>query len=138
MLVVFHGAGAYVSPSWYPNKQRTDKVVPTWNYVVVHAYGSIRMVEEKHWIRGHTERLVNREESKFDRPWSVTDAPEDFIEKMPGAIVGIEIEITRLDGKWKLSQNRSALDRAGVTEGLRNLGAPRSKQMAEYVENWKS
>ena len=137
-LIIFNGASTYVSPSWYPSKQLNQKVVPTWNYVVVHAYGHVRVVEEASWLRAHVGRLTNREESKFDFPWSVSDAPIEFTEKMLGAIVGIEIEVTRLEGNWKVSQNRPGPDRAGVVEGLLNQGIPSAQLMAEYVEKTKS
>lgn len=137
-LVVFQGANAYISPSWYPSKKNSGKVVPTWNYIAVHAYGRVRVVDDAERIRAHIERLTNREESGFAQPWSIDDAPVEFIEKMLGAVVGIEIDIARLEGKWKVSQNRSSQDREGVAKGLRKLGTPSAQQMAFYVENAES
>ncbi len=137
-IVIFQGANAYISPSWYPSKQLTQKVVPTWNYVAVHAYGEIRVIEDASWLRGHVERLTNRQESAFDHPWSVSDAPTEFTDKMLGAIVGIEIKIKRLEGMWKASQNRSEQDREGVIDGLCSHGISGTGLMAEYVENTKS
>ena len=138
VLVIFQGANAYVSPTWYPSKQVHGKVVPTWNYVVAHAYGRIRVVEEASWLKAHVQRLTSREESAFAQPWSVGDAPAAFTEKMLTAIVGIEIQLTRLEGKSKVSQNRPIDDRKGVAEGLRNQGTNGSAQMAAYVESAKS
>lgn len=118
LLAVFTGVQAYVSPSWYPSKAETHMVVPTWNYAVVHAHGHLRVIQDKTWLLGFVSRLTQRHEHHRAAPWGVSDAPEAYIDKMLGAIVGIEIEVTRLEGKFKLSQNRSAADRAGVAAGL--------------------
>lgn len=123
-LVIFQGPGAYVSPAWYSTKQATGRVVPTWNYAVVHAHGPLRVVDDKAWLRDFVTRLTDRHESGRDDPWHVTDAPAEYIDGMLGAIVGIEIPLTRLRGKWKMSQNRPAHDRAGVVEGLARAGDP--------------
>ena len=119
VLAVFGGAQAYVSPSWYASKAQTHKVVPTWNYAVVHAHGVLHAVEDAPWLHDLVTRLTARHESPRAEPWAVSDAPDDFVQQMLRAIVGIEIPLTRLVGKWKLSQNRSASDRAGVVAGLR-------------------
>ena len=137
-LVIFLGANAYISPSWYPSKKSHGKVVPTWNYVVAHAHGRIRFIDDVDWVSAHIERLTNREESGFAQPWSVRDAPSDFTEKMLGAVIGIEIAITSLDGRWKVSQNRSNPDRSGVAEALRKQGAAGAHEMAAYIEDAKS
>jgi transcriptional regulator len=137
VLVIFSGADAYVSPSWYPSKKTSERVVPTWDYVVVHVYGQIRVIEDQRWLRSHVERLTNREESGFERPWAVTDAPSEFVDQMLSAIVGIEIDITRMEGKWKVSQNRSGPDRAGVAAGLREQGRPDGGEMADLVDSWE-
>lgn len=117
-LVVFQGPARYITPAWYQTKRETGKVVPTYNYAVVHAHGTMRIVEDAAWLRNLVERLTNRFEATRDEPWQVTDAPESFIAAQLNAIVGIEIPITRLVGKWKMSQNRTAADRAGVVQGL--------------------
>jgi transcriptional regulator len=117
-LVVFHGSDGYISPAWYPTKSETGKVVPTWNYAVVHARGTIRVIDDVAWLRDHVTSLVAEHESTRDRPWSVADAPADYIEAMLGAIIGIEMPIAELVGKWTLSQNRSDADREGVLRGL--------------------
>ncbi len=118
-IVVFQGPQAYVSPSWYPSKAVHHKVVPTWNYAVVHAHGVARAVEDRARLREIVERLTQTHETGREAPWKVGDAPADFIESMLSAIVGIEIPIDALVGKWKVSQNRTAADRAGVAAGLR-------------------
>ena len=121
-LVVFQGPQAYVSPAWYPSKQETGKVVPTWNYVMVEARGRLRVIDDAAWVHALVTRLTDHHEAaRTDAPrtpWKVTDAPDDYIASMQRAIVGIEIELTALNGKWKVSQNRSTADRAGVAAGL--------------------
>jgi transcriptional regulator len=134
-LAIFEGANAYVSPSWYPSKQEDGKVVPTWNYMVVHAYGPLRVIDDPAWLRALLERLTDRHESGLAAPWRVADAPPDYIDKLLNAIVGIEIPITRLVGKWKISQNRSAADRAGVAAGLNAHGGADEIAMAEAVSS---
>ena len=121
-LVVFQGPQAYVSPGWYPSKAEHGKVVPTWNYVMVQARGRLRAIDEPAWVHAFVTRLTTRHESVQAKPWAVTDAPPDFVETMTRAIVGIEITLSALTGKWKVSQNRSGADRAGVVNGLRAAG----------------
>jgi transcriptional regulator len=118
VLVLFQGEQGYVSPGWYPSKQEHGKVVPTWNYVTVQARGTLRAIDDAEWLRGFVTRLTERHEAGRAAPWAVSDAPADYLQTMLRAIVGIEIELTALTGKWKLSQNRSAADRAGVVAGL--------------------
>jgi transcriptional regulator len=136
-LVVFQGVDAYISPSWYATKRETGKVVPTWNYVSVHTYGPIQVIEDREWLRRQIDDLTAAHESGRSAPWSVDDAPAEFIDQMLPAIVGIEIEISRIEGKWKVSQNRTAEDRAGVAAGLRAAGDGRSLGMAALVEEAK-
>lgn len=133
-LVVFQGPAAYISPSWYQTKRETGKVVPTYNYIVVHAHGPLRVVEDPGWLRGLVKRLTNRFEAARAEPWKVTDAPDDFIEKQLRAIVGLEIPVTRLVGKWKVSQNRPPADRDGVVKGLREADDAEGIAMAKAVE----
>lgn len=133
VLAVFHGVQAYVSPSWYPSKAATHKVVPTWNYQVVHAHGTLRPVEDRDWLHGLVNRLTNRHEGHRAMPWGVGDAPADYVEQMLRAIVGIEIAVTRLEGKWKLSQNRSAGDRAGTADGLAAEPDAEARAMAGLI-----
>jgi transcriptional regulator len=137
-LAIFQGPDAYVSPSWYPTKREHGKVVPTWNYVVVHAYGALRVIDDPVWLRGLLEALVSRHEAESVAPWSVADAPGEFIERMIGSIVGFEIVITRLIGKWKVSQNQPAQNRAGVAAALRERGGANAVQIARLVEEASS
>ena len=117
-LVVFQGPQSYVSPAWYPSKAAHGKVVPTWNYVMVQARGRFRAIDDRGWLREFVGRLTDRHEGTRAAPWAVADAPADYVETMLGAIVGIELTLSSLVGKWKVSQNRSEADRAGVAEGL--------------------
>jgi transcriptional regulator len=128
-LVIFSGPHQYISPSWYPTRQEDGRVVPTWNYAVVHAYGPLTLHHDMAWLLPHLNSLVTQHEAKFERPWSVADAPADYIEHQTGGIVGIEIAIRRLEGKWKLSQNRSDRDRQGVIGGLAKQDTAESAAM---------
>jgi transcriptional regulator len=134
VLVVFQGPQAYVSPSWYPAKQEHGKVVPTWNYAVVHAQGTLAAIEDPAWLRALLGRLTERHEGERAAPWGVDDAPADYVAQMMRAIVGIEIPLTTLVGKWKVSQNRGAADRAGTVQGLREDGHAQALAMAALVE----
>ncbi|MEO7727978.1 MAG: FMN-binding negative transcriptional regulator [Burkholderiales bacterium] len=135
-LLIFQGAQRYITPSWYVTKQENAKVVPTYNYAVVHACGPLRIIEDRAWLRALVERLTNRYEAAMPQPWKVTDAPDEYIEKMLGAIVGIEIPITRLVGKWKVSQNRTATDREAVVKGLQNSYDADAGVMANLVKEF--
>jgi len=137
-LIIFHGPQVYISPSWYETKKQSGEVVPTYNYAVVHAYGALRIIEDRAWLRGLVTRLTERFESASAAPWQVSDAPADFIEKQLGAIVGIEIAVTRLAGKWKASQNRPALDRAGVVEALGDSADADSLAIAQMIKERSS
>ena len=132
-LVVFQGAQAYVSPSWYATKKDDERVVPTYNFMVVHAYGPLRVIDDPEWVHAHLERLTNRHERGSAQPWKVSDAPADFIGKLLPVLVGIEIPIVRLIGKWKVSQNQPAVNRAGVVQGLRAQGGDTAAARAEAV-----
>lgn len=129
-LVIFQGPEIYVSPSWYLGKKEHGKVVPTWNYVVVHAYGALRIIDDPVRMRAHLEELVAAFESRRPVPWKMADALADYIEKMVGGVIGVEIPIQRLIGKWKASQNRTARDRQGVIDGLEKEGTERALAMA--------
>jgi transcriptional regulator len=133
-LVVFQDVDGYVTPSWYPTKRETGKVVPTWNYAAVHVYGVARAIEDRDWLRRLVEDLTDVHEHERKTPWAVSDAPDRYIDQMLHAIVGVEIEITRIEGKAKLSQNRTAEDRAGVVAGLRAETDETSHRMADMVE----
>lgn len=118
-LVVFHGPECYVTPSWYPSKAEHGKVVPTWNFAMVQVRGKPQVIDDAHWIRAQIDELTSRQEKKREAPWKVSDAPEDFIAAQLKAIVGIEIPILSIEGKWKMSQNRQPTDRQGVIAGLK-------------------
>jgi transcriptional regulator len=133
-LAIFAGPQHYISPSWYPAKAEHGKVVPTWNYAVVHAYGPIRVIEDKHWLRAHVSRLTTIHEAGFAEPWKVSDAPEEYLAALLNGIVGIELSIRRLEGKWKMSQNRSQEDREGVATGLQELSTPESLAIKNLME----
>ncbi len=132
-LAIFQGPNAYITPGWYPTKAETGKVVPTWNYAVVHAQGTMRAIEDRAWLRAHLEALTAHNESPRSQPWVLADAPADYIEAMLGAIVGIEIAVTDLRGKWKTSQNQPARNRDGVIAGLEATKQPGAEAMAKLV-----
>ncbi len=132
-LAIFQGPQAYISPSFYPSKQKTGEVVPTWDYAVVHAHGTLRFVEDAAWLHALVERLTNAHEAPRDKPWKVDDAPPPYIQKMLAAIVGFEFSITRLIGKWKVSQNHPAANREGVVRGLHATGDADSQQIADMI-----
>ena len=122
VLAVFQAENAYISPSWYATKQQTGKVVPTWNYAAVHAYGTLRMIDDPAWILRQLQAMTDEFEAGFSEPWSVADAPADFTEHLITQIIGIEISVTRLQGKWKVSQNQPPENRNSVIEALRKSG----------------
>ena len=131
-LVVFQGPQDYVTPSWYATKHETGKVVPTWNYVTVHAWGKPRVMNDA-WLRQQIEDLTQSREARRPTPWAVDDAPADFVEMQMCAIVGVEIQVSRIEGKWKMSQNRPEADRAGVIAGFRESGGA-GEAIATLVE----
>ena len=134
VLAVFHGPDAYITPSWYATKQETGKVVPTWNYAVVHAYGYVRVIDDASWLRTHLEALTAHNEAAFAEPWAVADAPHDFTEKLIQHIVGFEMVISRLSGKWKVSQNQPQQNQVSVTAGLKVNALQDTSAMAVLVE----
>jgi transcriptional regulator len=138
VLVIFRGPDAYVSPNWYPSKQETHREVPTWNYAVVHVHGRLRTVTEAAWLRQLLERLTDRHEAGQPQPWQVSDAPEDHIEKNLRAIVGLEITIDRIEGKFKLNQNHPAANRAGVIAGLHQRGGRGDADLADLMSQQAS
>jgi transcriptional regulator len=130
-LAVFQGPQIYITPSWYATKRQTGKVVPTWNYVTVHAWGRPRVVEDTAWLRRQLDDLTASQEQRRAPPWAVSDAPEPFIASQMKGIIGVEIPVARIEGKWKVSQNRPEADRAGVVSGL----AGEAEAMAALVKN---
>jgi transcriptional regulator len=132
-LMIFQGAEGYITPNWYASKAAHGKVVPTWNYAVAHAYGRPEVVSDKAWLRRHVAELTSQQESSESRPWSLSDAPEAFVEVMLRGIVGFRFAITRLEGKWKMSQNRPVEDRDGVVRGLGDRGRGDDPEIAALV-----
>jgi len=130
-VAVFPGPDAYISPSWYPSKQQHGRVVPTWNYTTVHARGRLQFHDDPAWVLDAVERLTTRHEGTRAEPWAVSDAPERFVQSQLTAIVGFELEITSLEGKRKVSQNREDADRKGVVDGL---GAEGDEEMLALVK----
>lgn len=128
-IAIFNGADAYISPSWYEEKRLTGKVVPTWNYTTVVAHGMVVLHQEANWLVPHVRDLVDRHEARFPEPWSIDDAPDGYVETQARAIVGLELRITGLNAKRKLSQNRSDADVAGVIEALAE-GTPQEQEVA--------
>lgn len=118
VLVVFQGADHYITPSWYETKRETGKVVPTWNYATVQVRGTARVIDDKDWLTGQIAELTDSQEARRTEPWQVTDAPDAYVQAQIKGIIGLEIDIASIDGKWKVSQNRPAGDRIGVAEGL--------------------
>ena len=133
VLAVFKGPDAYVSPSWYPGKAEHGRVVPTWNYLAVHAEGIAKVVHDQNWLKQHLNNLTNQHESTMPEPWSVSDAPEKFTDRLMQAIVGIEIRIEKLSGKLKASQNQPEGNRAGVKAALSKMDNTDSKEMAKLI-----
>jgi transcriptional regulator len=133
-LAIFSGPEHYITPNWYPEKAATGKVVPTWNYAVVHAYGTLRVIEDPVWLLTHLSSLTDTHEASSPAPWKVSDAPADYVEVIAKGIVGIELPITRLEAKWKVSQNQNEQTRASVVHGLEALDTESSLAMRELVD----
>jgi transcriptional regulator len=135
-LMIFAGPQGYIRPSWYASKIVDGKVVPTWNYAVVHAYGRAQAIDDRAWLERHVSELTVQQERDEPAPWATSDAPRTYLEAMLRGIVGIRFEITRLEGKCKMSQNRSAVDRTGVVRGLRGRGTGNDAELADLVEQF--
>ena len=134
VLAIFQGPDHYVSPAWYPAKAEHGKVVPTWNYVVVQVRGTITWQEDAAWLRAFLDALTDQQESGRAEPWQVADAPSTYIDRMLKAIVGFEIAIGSIAGKWKLGQNRSDADRAGIVAGLADEDTAEARRMRELLD----
>ena len=137
-MVIFTGPDAYITPTWYASKQEHGKVVPTWNYVAVHVYGTVRFIDDRDFLMQHLDTLTDQHESAREHPWAMHDAPQDFLEALARAVIGVEIEITRLEGKWKMSQNRSSADIDGVIEGLSTSSSEVARAVADEVVSRKN
>jgi transcriptional regulator len=134
VLAIFQAADGYISPNWYPSKHETGREVPTWNYAVVHVRGRLRVIDDASWLRTLLERLTNRHEATQPMPWHVGDAPADHLEKMLKAIVGLEIVMEHVEGKFKLSQNHPDANRAGVIQGLGERAGVRDAELLELMQ----
>ncbi len=134
-LVVFQGTETYITPSWYETKREHGKVVPTWNYAIVQARGRMRIIEDPAWLLEQVTAMTSIHETARPEPWAVDDAPPEFLAAQMKGIVGVEIEIARIEGKWKVSQNRPEADRRGVAAGLRALDAEQAHRMADLIDN---
>jgi transcriptional regulator len=134
-LVIFQGPQAYITPSFYPSKRESGEVVPTWNYAVVHARGRLRFIHDGPWLHALVSRLTDAHEAPREMPWKVGDAPPAYVERMLTAIVGFELVIESLTGKWKVSQNRTPADRRGVAAGLRATPTDGAREIAELLES---
>lgn len=132
-LVIFKGPDTYISPGWYPSKRGDGKVVPTWNYVAAHAYGTLNFHEDPIWIKRQLELLTDRMEAGQLHPWAVSDAPPEYVDRLVASVVGIEIDVWQLVGKWKVSQNQSPENRIGVMNGLESSACPFRVEMARIV-----
>lgn len=136
-LIVFQGAQEYITPSWYETKRETGKVVPTWNYATVHAWGKPQVIQDADWLRANVESLTRTHEGARPAPWAVNDAPAEFVAAQLRGIVGIEVPIARIEGKWKVSQNRTEADRASVAAGLQAQGEASAPMAALVAERMK-
>lgn len=134
VLAIFHGPNAYISPSWYASKAEHGRVVPTWNYATVHAYGKFHANDDADWLRKQLDAMTQANEKGFPEPWALADAPIEFTEKLIAQIVGIEIEVTRLQGKWKVSQNQPSQNQNSVIDGLNACSRAQSAGMAALVD----
>jgi len=130
VMVVFNGPNEYISPNYYPTKKETGKAVPTWNYAVVHVKGEINFIHDETWLLNLVDNLTTKHESTQEKPWAISDSPAGYVDKMLPAIVGLEIKITSMQGKWKVSQNQPEVNKLGVIEGLDE----KNKEMADLVK----
>lgn len=133
VLVVFHGPHGYISPGWYPSKSQTGREVPTWNYAVVQVHGRLRVIDDAAWKRAFLQGLTAQHEASMAQPWSVDEAPPDYIAGLLSAICGIEISIERIEGKFKLGQNKTEANRRGVIDGLRQRALPVDAALAQMT-----
>ncbi|MEP7184988.1 MAG: FMN-binding negative transcriptional regulator [Rhodanobacter sp.] len=137
VLLMFHGPDGYISPNWYPTKHETGREVPTWNYAVVNVHGRLRVIDDTVWLRQLLETLTTRHEASEPVPWTLDQAPADHIQKMLRAVVGLEIAVDRIEGKFKLSQNHPARNRDGVLAGLQRRNAEGDASLAELMSQQK-
>jgi transcriptional regulator len=134
-MAIFQGPANYISPSYYPSKLETEKVVPTWNYAVVHVHAKLKIIDDPAWILNQITELTAHQETARKKPWKVSDAPQEYVEKLIGALIGLELKIERIEGKWKLSQNQKPKDHQGVIDGLLQESHQSAATMAAWVRN---
>ena len=134
-MMIFQGADGYITPNWYPTKAQTGKAVPTWNYATVHAYGRPEVHDDREWLKRHVGELTDQQEKSEAQPWKLSDAPDSYIDVMTRGIVGFRFAVTRLEGKWKMSQNREKQDWEGVVRGLEPRASGDDLAIAEQVAN---
>jgi transcriptional regulator len=134
VTVIFNGPNAYITPAWYPSKKETGKVVPTWNYAVVHVQGQIKLIDDPQWLRSHVAQMTNIHEPTYQSDWELDDAPEEYVQMMLKAIIGIEIDVQSLTGKFKLSQNRPPEDYDAVVEQLEQSPQEILQAMRQYMK----
>jgi transcriptional regulator len=132
-LMIFQGPEGYITPNWYPSKAEHGKVVPTWNYAIVHAYGRAEMMEHNDWLRRHVDELTAQQEQVQARPWALSDAPQSYVDAMLRGIVGFRFVITQIEGKWKMSQNRKLNDQLRVTKGLDRRAEGDDLEIADLI-----
>jgi len=132
-VAIFQGPHSYISPSWYETKAETGKVVPTWGYIAVHAHGSLEVIDDADWVRGHVNALTNLHEANRPGPWAVSDAPDDYITVMLRGIVGVRLTVERMDGNWKLNQHRSEDDQRRTIAGLYGEDDPQSHELGDEM-----
>jgi transcriptional regulator len=137
-LMIFQGPEAYIRPGWYPSKAEHGKVVPTWNYAAVHAYGRLQTVEDKDWLLAHVSQLSDQQEAPYAAPWSTTDAPANFLDMLSRGIVGLQFTIRRIEGKLKMSQNRGEADREGVVRGLEQRASGEDAVIASLIDKLRA
>lgn len=135
VTAIFNGPNAYITPAWYPSKKESGKVVPTWNYAVVHAQGNIKLIEDAQWLRNHVAQMTDIHEPTYQSDWKLDDAPEEYVQTMLKAIVGIEIDVQNLVGKFKLSQNRPPVDYTAVVDKLDQSPQEILQAMREYMKS---
>lgn len=134
-LAMFMGPDCYITPSWYPSKAETGRVAPTWNYVAVHAYGDLEIVDDPGAVLAIVSQLTNQHEEKRSTPWAVSDAPPDYVQAQVKGIIGFRLSITRIEGKWKMSQNRTPTDRQGVIDGLTRNNGHDEQQVLKVMQD---
>lgn len=137
-LAVFQGPHAYVTPSWYPSKAADGRVVPTWNYIAVHAHGTLEAERSPDWLLAHVSSLSDAQEADRPAPWALADAPTDYVARLARGVVGLRLRVERLEGAWKLSQNKSAEDRNGVAEGLAAASGDNAAAVAQAMSSLKA